>query len=396
MVKCFLPFVRPHITLRPKIGLNLDTLNIILNAFAGATAFAAAFALRFTRHQNRLANQFLAGALACIGCVLIESAIFYNNDLLYLARWDVFLDWLMPAISPFVWLYVRAMTEPGYRFSATDSLHFIPAAAIELWSISQFNEIPTTTTALLTWFNPARQLQGLVLQYSIMGLLFFYLYLSWSRLLRHQRAMHQLTADAETRDLLWLRRCLLSMSGMWLIWVFDSHNVDTPAFLPIAILLYIICLYYIGYHALKQNYAFQNLQTVDLPLLEKLAALPLPRLLDPKLEPLKKQLTELLEQENLWRDNELTLPKLAARLNASPNAVSEVLNKGFGVNFFQFINGYRVEEAKRMLVDPKMAQITLESVGYEAGFNSKTTFNTTFKKTTGKSPSEWRWEGKSI
>jgi len=380
-------------TLRPKISFLVDTLNIILNAFAGATAFAAAFALRFARQQNRLANQFLAAALVCIGCILIESAFFYNSDLIFLLRWDVFLDWTMPAISSFVWLYVRAMTEPDYRFSITDTLHFIPAAAIGLWSISQFNEIPTNETDLIAWFNPDRQYFGQVVQYAIMGQLLLYLYASWNRLLRHRRVMRQLTADAEARDLLWLQRCLLSMSGMWLIWVLDSHNADLPALLPVATVLYIICLYYIGYHSLKQTYAFQNLPTVDLSLLEKLAAPVQPRTLDPKLEPLKKQLETLLEQEKLWRDNELTLPKLAARLQVSPNMISEVLNKGFGVNFFQFINGHRVEEAKRMLVDPKMAHLTLESVGYEAGFNSKTTFNTTFKKSTGKSPSEWRWDG---
>jgi AraC-like DNA-binding protein len=59
-------------------------------------------------------------------------------------------------------------------------------------------------------------------------------------------------------------------------------------------------------------------------------------------------------------------------------------------NFYDLVNGYRVEEAKRLLLDPKSFNYTILSVGFEAGFNSKTTFNTVFKKFTGLSPTEFR------
>jgi AraC-like DNA-binding protein len=59
-------------------------------------------------------------------------------------------------------------------------------------------------------------------------------------------------------------------------------------------------------------------------------------------------------------------------------------------NFYDLVNGYRVEEAKRLLLDPKNTNYTILSVGFEAGFNSKTTFNTVFKKFTGLTPTDFR------
>jgi AraC-like DNA-binding protein len=64
--------------------------------------------------------------------------------------------------------------------------------------------------------------------------------------------------------------------------------------------------------------------------------------------------------------------------------------KGFERNFYQLINGYRVEESKRLLVDEQLLHLNILAIGFEAGFNSKTTFNTTFKNQTGMSPLEYR------
>jgi AraC-like DNA-binding protein len=65
-------------------------------------------------------------------------------------------------------------------------------------------------------------------------------------------------------------------------------------------------------------------------------------------------------------------------------------------NFYDLVNGYRVEEAKRLLLDSKSINYTILSVGFEAGFNSKTTFNTVFKKFTGFTPTEFRDKQKEI
>ena len=72
-----------------------------------------------------------------------------------------------------------------------------------------------------------------------------------------------------------------------------------------------------------------------------------------------------------------------------PNQLSWLLNESLGKNFSEFINHFRVEAFKEKSVDPKNAHITLIGLAYESGFNSKTVFNTYFKKETGMTPKQW-------
>lgn len=109
-----------------------------------------------------------------------------------------------------------------------------------------------------------------------------------------------------------------------------------------------------------------------------------------KLNELEIKITTLMVQEKLYQETELTLQQLADRLRAPTYQVSQTLNEGMKKNFYDLINGYRVEEAKRLLLDSKNRNYTILSIGFEAGFNSKTTFNTVFKKVTGLTPTEFR------
>ena len=103
----------------------------------------------------------------------------------------------------------------------------------------------------------------------------------------------------------------------------------------------------------------------------------------------------LMEKEKLYTETELTLKQLADKLQYPTYQVSQAINEGLGKNFYDLINSYRVEEAKRLLTDPKNENYTILSVGFEAGFNSKTTFNTVFKKFTGVTPTEFRSKDKA-
>jgi len=109
-----------------------------------------------------------------------------------------------------------------------------------------------------------------------------------------------------------------------------------------------------------------------------------------------KKIIVLMEQAKLYQETELTLQQLANKLQLPTYQVSQVINEGMKKNFYDLVNGYRVEEAKRLLHDPKNSNFTILSVGFEAGFNSKTTFNIVFKKFTGFTPTEFRDKQKEI
>lgn len=109
-----------------------------------------------------------------------------------------------------------------------------------------------------------------------------------------------------------------------------------------------------------------------------------------KIDELVERIIMLMEKEKIYQETELTLQNLADKLQSPSYQVSQAINEGMEKTFYDLINNYRVEEAKRLLLDPKNSNYTILSVGFEAGFNSKTTFNTVFKKFTGQTPTDFR------
>ncbi|AMR26990.1 hypothetical protein A0257_07640 [Hymenobacter psoromatis] len=113
-----------------------------------------------------------------------------------------------------------------------------------------------------------------------------------------------------------------------------------------------------------------------------------PTALPPELLPWRDKLLALMATEQPWLEPELTLTELAQRLRTNPGVLSKVINMGCGQNFNDFVNTYRVEEARRKLADPRFGHYSLVGVALDSGFNSKSTFNRVFKKLLGQAPSE--------
>ena len=96
-----------------------------------------------------------------------------------------------------------------------------------------------------------------------------------------------------------------------------------------------------------------------------------------------------MDDENIYKKSDLNLQELANELDVSTHHLSQVINQELGTNFFDFINQYRVDEAKRKLVHPDYRKLTFLAIAYESGFSSKSSFYRIFKKHTGVSPSSY-------
>lgn len=102
------------------------------------------------------------------------------------------------------------------------------------------------------------------------------------------------------------------------------------------------------------------------------------------------RLMALMADEKPHLDPELSLLKLSRMIGITKEDLSQVINEQLGKNFKNFVNQYRVEEAKKKLLDPREEQYVLLKIAFDVGFNSKSVFNSSFKKVTGVSPSEFR------
>jgi len=97
-----------------------------------------------------------------------------------------------------------------------------------------------------------------------------------------------------------------------------------------------------------------------------------------------------MEGKELFLNADLSLRDLAGHLDLPPNYVSQLLNEGFDQNFSEYVNTYRLEAFRAKVVAPDLQHLTLLGLAYESGFNSKTVFNTFFKKAMGMTPAAYR------
>ncbi|WP_158250482.1 helix-turn-helix domain-containing protein [Aquimarina sp. I32.4] len=103
-----------------------------------------------------------------------------------------------------------------------------------------------------------------------------------------------------------------------------------------------------------------------------------------------KELDFLMKEAKIYRDSTLGLDAMAKRLHISNNYLSQLVNKISKRNFTDYINRFRIEDAKLKLRNPHFANYTIIGIALESGFNSKSTFYSTFKKMTGISPKQYR------
>jgi len=109
-----------------------------------------------------------------------------------------------------------------------------------------------------------------------------------------------------------------------------------------------------------------------------------------RIEDIIAKLLHLMDEERLFLDPDLTLNKLSLRLRIHYNHLSRIINERFGLSYNDFINKYRIEEARKKLTSPEEKESTILDIAYSTGFYSKSVFNAAFKKFTGMTPTEYR------
>jgi len=111
---------------------------------------------------------------------------------------------------------------------------------------------------------------------------------------------------------------------------------------------------------------------------------------DAQLERYKCELTKHMLDDKAYLNPGLTLPKLSSLVNCPVNHLSQVINAGFGISFFDYLNGYRIEEAKRILRQETYPPPVILTVAFEVGFNSNSAFYSAFKRASGQTPAQYR------
>ena len=365
--------------------------DLILYTLAAGSVFLLAFlSVANPKGTNDAANKWLGIFLFSFGCALLERALFSNPPNIPPAAFTVLMELSRFAIAPALYLSVLNFTSPGRTFKKVEYLHFLPFLLFALYSL-----ITLFSPRVSPLLPPALgRVLGMAMFLSVKIQIVVYWMLSHSRLVRHQRNVRIFASATATIDLRWLQYFLWAFVFMVFLW-FNELFFGVAIIKDLAPFGYLAAVYFIGYFSLRQQEIFrfekQDVEAIREILEEDLVSTAkTPRLSDEAVATLKEKMKSIMEHDKAFLDQELDLPQLARRMHISSHDLSYLLNEGFGESFFQFVNRYRVAEAKILLLSSKHRHLNVLGIAYEAGFSSKTTFNTTFKKFTGQSPTQFQ------
>lgn len=304
------------------------------------------------------------------------------------------LELPMPLVQgPFLFLYTSALTNQN-RYRKYNLLHFIPFVIAILVLIPFYTLTFDQKTTVFK--NEGRGYENLitVLYASILLSGIVYALLSLQKLVKHRKNINNQFSFTEKINLSWLRYLIIGSSIIWIVVIFfDDQYIFS---------FVVFYLVFIGYFGIKQVGIFTNKPVSEnnnspVPVLET-AAIENPSekikyeksgLTAVELHSIHQKLTQIMQEEKLYKNADLTLTELAQKTNVHPNTLSQVINSVEQKNFYDYINDQRVEEFKKIIRLPENQKFTFLSVAFECGFNSKTAFNRNFKKATGLSPSEY-------
>jgi AraC-like DNA-binding protein len=225
------------------------------------------------------------------------------------------------------------------------------------------------------------------------GLLYAFLALWLIR--KHKRHIRQFASNTLEIDLAWLESIvwgtLILITG---IGIFNLLFFQAPLNLFMNGFVYVIVLF-TAFHSLKQKEIFpvdskERAEVLSVVNDSESDVIQNKVITDEKLVEIKSRLHDLIVTQELYLDSDLNLGKLAHKLGITSHQLSYVVNNGFNQNFYSFINKFRVEKAKKLLADKELDKYSIIGIAFESGFNSKTSFNTTFKKFAGQTPSEYK------
>jgi AraC-like DNA-binding protein len=349
-------------------------------AWVGFSQSLFAALLILTKRERAVSDKLLSGWLCLLAFEFLTCALDYkifgkpllsNSFLLF---------------NPAFYLYLTSLTNKSFKLRWIQLLHLVPFMFFEIGAyviqetISVNSFLKTDTTL------------GFRLAFGMATILSWAVYNSFSlvRVIRHRKNLENEFSTIESnKSLGWLlfisifynTYCITAFIIGATV-VFQGSNLLVPHIFNYSALLFLI--YAFGFYGLWQQAIYTKTTVEEMPVRYKNSVLA-----SRKKKEIKNRIIQYFESVKPYLQSELSMDILSTELNVPKHQLTEVLNTGIGRNFFQFVNGYRVEAVKVMLADKKN-KFSIEAIGYECGFSSKSSFFTVFKNLTGQTPLEYK------
>lgn len=296
--------------------------------------------------------------------------------------------------GPLLGLYVQSLTEQHFRFKPIQLLHFLPFLAmlaqhsLELFCLPSVQKISIAIHEDFVHYRSYPIFLGMILLSPLA-------YFSWGlmQIKKHNTQLKNYFSKLNDINLNWLRTLLLSSLTFYsfvnLLFIvslfvpfiaFNKLQMASFAFSTLYIL-------FLGFYGRKQINLFSS-HAVPIEL-ENLQPIQVPEELNDSDKLFIDTLLNTMKTKKPFLNPELNLTSLSTSLLVSPEYLSSTLNSRLNLNFYDFINHYRIEEFKTECLKPQNKEFTILAIAYNCGFNSKATFNRVFRNATGCTPSEY-------
>jgi AraC-like DNA-binding protein len=322
----------------------------------------------------------------------------YREFLFYVPFQQLFL------LGPIFYGYILNVLEPNrLHFQGKSLFHFLPAFLYAAYSLVSY--IGDAWILEKAFFYADGRDKDLLPWYQFTGLLsmIYYFMVSLKSYKKYQNRIVQELSYADSVIYKWVQLfliCLILILTARIIFIvlfpnFGSFRLKYWYYLVFSILIYFLTLK--GYTHLittiNLNYLQKNAARTFLDNAENnhlVEAKPFQKpLSEGQLSQHKIDLGFTFEQERLFENPQLSLQDVAAKMEWSLRETSQIINQGFGKNFNDFVNAYRVDAVKEKLAKGEQAHHTLLAIALDCGFNSKSTFNRVFKRITEQTPLEY-------
>lgn len=381
----------------------------ILLLMGAAQGFILAFVL-FFRRNHRKANHIFALLLCLISFHLVLAAF---DEKQFFTRFPhlLHITWVMPLLyGPLVIIFFRRISLISPHFKLQELLFFVPFLISVSVQLPFFLQSSGEKIAYLS--NYSRTLSddfGIMNQFTNFFHLFFFTH-ALIEFQKHKNHVFQYYSDVSRAQMKWYHH-FIRIAFILIIFsiiVFYGKKWQIPileSIYPFHFLGIVLIIYWTGYKVLHQPLLFGgDVPATFLREMPQPAFIPEPlkagtsgeqeNARQVKINPvlaqeLEQRLKKAMDQEKMYLNSELTIQDVAEKLKTNKQYISEIINRSFHKNFYDYVNDYRIEEFKNLISLPGSDRMNILGLAYEAGFNAKATFNAVFKKKTGLTPSQF-------
>ena len=377
--------------------INLYTFLLLLAAIQGLLLILA---INTLQDNNRAANRVLSVLLLLLSVALAGRVSTYDRDIFnWMPRLLLLPDIIYFLYAPIFLLYInRLLRAPARTSFGISWWHFVPfllQAAVYL-PLILMDKQEFISKVVNQDFKPFFAWSG--------GLALVFNAVYWFLCRRTIRQYEQESGDTLAfepnleflRVVVWLKfACLVIWAATYLIGGLGLALEKDLAFITEKTtdalwVAFSLTAFFLGYYTMRQPEIFK-LPDPDMPPSEEgqedqeRAA----SMSEEEMKEIKKRLERAMEEKQPYRNPGLNLNALAEMAGTSPHSLSRVINDGYGMNFNDFVNSYRIEEFKRLAQQEEYQNHTLLAIAFIVGFNSKSAFNRSFKKLEDCTPREY-------